>query len=178
MEPLEGINGGAQLIIRYFEKLNTLQKFSVLEEVAVGLLTETSEVTPKSCLHESAISFVYCWLIQEFCDVVSGEEDWGQKVLSALKASRMASFQAWESGDTVSEGDNDPYMGCLNQEKWQSAIKSISDQILWDHSCELSENNPLGLNDEVMLKQRRGSHGAEDRLYALCNSKTHCCSKN
>ncbi len=90
-----------------FHRLAPHQKWRVMEEVAVHLLTPTPEPLPLDAIHENAVYYVYQWILHKFEDEddVYAEEDWGDLVLGAVESD----IAAGEAGS-----DFWPTVGCMD----------------------------------------------------------------
>jgi hypothetical protein len=193
-KPGEGLNYGAPLTVGPFERLTTPQKLTVLEKVAEALLTK-SPVPPLQAVTENAIYYAFRFLHELFDCLVQGEDIWGQMVLDSLGRTglpRPAERSRSSSNDSDNNDDDDveeeeveeeeeyrdPYIGCLDREKWENAIEELADRILWDRDFELEDHvgGPIALEmmasahiQQNYFSRRRVNprRGAAARLEAL-----------
>lgn len=186
-EPLHGPNLGTPLTKGPFENLTAEQQLTVLEEVALALLTKTP-VPEHTAVMENAVYYVYCFIFQAFeTDVKGGELAFGQDVLDALgrcgkpeKVEEEKEKDDDESDDYELKSEDecvyyDPYMGCMDVEKWEGAVEEVADRILWDRDFELGDLSPgvmafMHIQPNCFDDEEEvfGDPGAEDRLYVLC----------
>lgn len=191
---LENTQDGWHLTTGPFESLTEEQKFTVLEEVTLALLTETP-VPEHTAVREHAVYYIYRFLANDFADDVALGEAWyGQDILDVLGRSGKAPEETEEDGrgkkkilktthkgseeqdEEAWENENaefDPYMGCLDADKWSNALEEIADRILWDRDFEMGFVSPgmmgvLHIQPNYFKGKVVASPGAEDRLYALC----------
>jgi hypothetical protein len=192
--PREGLNYGYPLTEGPFERLTSAQKLTVLEEVAEALLTETP-VPPLRAVTEQAIYYVFCYIHLQFDCLLQGEFVWGQMVLDALgrtglprpaERSRSSSNESdgddddddFEEEEEDEEEYRDPFIGCLDREKWEDAIEELADRILWDRDFELEDRvggpipslimESMNIHEDYFSQRRvTARRGALDRLEAL-----------
>lgn len=70
----KGMNYNFPLVNGPFEDLTPAQKYTVMEEVAQALLLDTVPAPDRTAINESAIYYVYRWLLLQFADVDDGAE--------------------------------------------------------------------------------------------------------
>lgn len=71
-----GLNDNEPLIQGPFEDLTPAEKYTVMEEVAHALLHDTPVAPMRTAINESAIYYVFTWLLRQFED----EPDLGAEV--------------------------------------------------------------------------------------------------
>jgi hypothetical protein len=161
----KNLNFGYKLIDGRFELLTASQKFAVLEEVAVSLLTNRSSFIPQQDeYNEGAIYYVFMYILKQFDDLDIGIECWGQQVIDAYNEC----FPDDEDMKRVS-------MDCMEEMVWSDAIEALADRILWDRDFEMfREAIPellpiMGITNSYYRRPLRFSNarGAKERLYAL-----------
>jgi hypothetical protein len=150
-----------------FMSLTLKQKQSVAEEVLVHLLTPTLSCPKLSAANESCIFSIFSSMMDMHLEVK--EEVYGQAILDALK----------ERGCFDDEEDNGdwPYIGCKDDEKWNTAIECLADSILWDRDWEMPfvQANPGLMRfadiEQDYFKKPRAKAGAAERVEAFCSAK-------
>lgn len=160
-----------------FSKLTKRQQFTVLEDIARCLLIESSSCVELTALNESAVYFIYYWIIRGFTDDVHlGIELWGNYVVDAYNECFQPSYTSSDDyGDIPTEVP--PTLENTIKSVWIDAIEALADRILWDRDFEwenlnLTHEQLKSLQtDKEYLKCNKvqASTGAKERLYDLCN---------
>ena len=78
------LNFGCPLIVGPFERLSPKQQISVLEEVAIALLTETSACPELTAINERAVYYVFMWLKGQLDDFEQSIQTWGPYIAAAF----------------------------------------------------------------------------------------------
>ncbi|MEW5318763.1 MAG: hypothetical protein WDW38_009956 [Sanguina aurantia] len=134
-----GMNDNDPLVDAPFEALSPAMKYTVMEEVARALLDETQPAPKRTAVNESAIYYVFQWLLAQFEDVQGGAEVWGPNILAALDDDIQEEREDREEASEGEEVEESTYptLDCLDVSKWESAIDCLWNKILWDVDFEM-----------------------------------------
>ena len=154
-----------------FKFLSEPQKFTLLEDVANGFLVESNSCPELYALNESAIYFIYQWIIEDFKQGLSKAIGiWGNKIINAYN-------ECFPQLDDTTDCDLiRPSFHTENKSAWIDAIECLLDRILWDRDCVLLENftpisnSTVDYSTKDYFRSEIVQHRPEskERLYDLC----------
>lgn len=117
-----------------FNNINHNQKSVIFKEMLTGLFFESELCVDLNQYNECAIYYVFNALSDAIDDIEVFENVWGQDIIDTYE-------EVWPFEDEINsfileddeEYENDrPYIGCLDKEKWESAVNFLKEQILYD----------------------------------------------
>ena len=126
----EGLCFGRKIIQAKFEELTEAEQFTVLEDIAIGLLTETSSVPQHTHINEGAIYYVFRWLAAMFNDPAVGVDLYGEFIVAAHR-------ECFPMRDEDEHSSSRPSMDCFVKSDWKRWLEELADCVLWDRDFEL-----------------------------------------
>lgn len=174
-----------------FAYLTLSHQFTILEEVAIALLTKTRSCPDKNVLNEAAINHIYCnFMTENLAYEIEMLTDGSTEEMGSCKEVVDAYNECFPEGQDLDEDEDHfwdmierPHIKCTDEKVWNQALERLANRLVdsvRDYECY----KPFGgfvMPRSYLMMQKKGIipsyfnvpakivEGAKKRTYNLCN---------